>query len=344
MRDSNETSLHFIGRKVNKDIFSEAGALLLSESMVITQEHLATLENRGIILTEDDLAAEIFALEDLASPQAKIVDDAVQYVNEIFNEVRETKKVPLAEIRKSVIPAIHEMTQATQLIRLFAALQAKDDYTYRHNIAVGTMSNLLGGWMGLDHRDLLQLTAAAFLHDIGKTLIPDEILNKPGALTAEEFAIMKNHTVFGYEILKDTVGVNHRQALVALQHHERMDGSGYPLGITAEKIDLFSRIVAVVDIFHAMTSKRVYRDPAPFNEVLDQMEKDAFGPLDPSITKMFVEKMMHSLIGSPVVLTDDRKGIVVMLNPHDLTHPLIRTEDGYVDLSKDLSVHIKRIF
>lgn len=337
-------SAQLIGRKVNKDIFSDAGTLLLSESTVITQEHLMMLENRGISLAEEDLATKAFSPENPPSPQAKIVEDAVQYVTEVFREVRETRKVPMTDIRKHVIPAIHEVTQATQLIRLFAALQAKDDYTYRHNIAVGAMANLLGGWMGLDHRELLQLTAAAFLHDIGKTMIPDEILNKPGALTAEEFAIMKKHAVFGYEILKETAGVTHRQALVALQHHERMDGSGYPFGLTHDKIDSFSRIVAVVDIFHAMTSRRVYREPAPFNEVLEQMEKDKFGPLDPAITRLFVEKMMHSLVGSPVVLTDDRKGVVVMLNPHDLTHPLIRTEAGYVDLSKDLSVHIKRIF
>src|SRR5690606_28020956 len=95
----------------------------------------------------------------------------------------------------------------------------------------------------------------------------------PGKLTDEEYAIMKKHTIYGYEILNDTVGISHRQALVALQHHERMNGSGYPMGIKRDNIDLFSRIVAVADIFHAMTSNRVYRTHSPFYEVLTEMEE-----------------------------------------------------------------------
>src|SRR5690606_23577733 len=154
---------------------------------------------------------------------------------------------------------IQNVSENTNVLQLFVALQAKDDYTYRHNIAVGALANLIGNWMNLDHQALMQLTTAALLHDVGKVLISESILNKPGKLTDEEYAIMKKHTIYGYEILNDTVGISHRQALVALQHHERMNGSGYPMGIKRDNIDLFSRIVAVADIFHAMTSNRVYR-------------------------------------------------------------------------------------
>src|SRR5690625_7353760 len=134
----------------------------------------------------------------------------------------------------------------------------------------------------------MQLTTDVLLHDVGKMLVPEEILNKPGQLTEEEFQEMKNHTLYGYEILKDTVGVNHRQALVALQHHERMDGSGYPLQLKRDEIDLFSRIVAVADVFHAMSSNRVYQERSPLYEVLAEMEREVIAKLDPEITYLFI--------------------------------------------------------
>jgi len=181
------------------------------------------------------------------------------------------------------------------------------------------------------------------LHDVGKMLIPEAILNKAGKLTAEEFAMMQKHTVYGYEILKATVGVTHRQALVALQHHERINGSGYPSGIKKDDIDLFSRIVSVADVFHAMTSNRVYQNHFPFYRVLSEMERDMYSGLDPAITMLFIEKTMNALIGDSVLLTDGREGTIITVPKNDPTRPLIQVGDNFVDLSKDLSLQIKQI-
>ncbi len=109
----------------------------------------------------------------------------------IFEQVRETRSFALADLRNNVIPIIQESAiQGTPLIELFASLQAKDDYTYRHHIGVGAISSLIGSWLRLGHKDLLQLTTAALLHDVGKMLIPEAILNKPGQLTPEEGVIL----------------------------------------------------------------------------------------------------------------------------------------------------------
>ncbi|MGE7225474.1 HD-GYP domain-containing protein [Paenibacillus sp. PDC88] len=252
-------------------------------------------------------------------------------------------KIPLADLCTNIVPIIHEVSDVTNLLGLFAALQSKDDYTYRHNIAVGAISSLIGKWQGLDRQELTQLAAAAMLHDVGKIFIPQHILNKPGKLTDEEYALMKNHTVFGYELLKKTAGIHHRQALAALQHHERMDGSGYPYGLKQEEIASFSRVVSVADVFHAMTSTRAYRTPSPFYEVLFQMEKDTFGALDPAITRLFIEKIMNSLIGHSVLLTDGNEGTILMVKPHDPAHPLIQVGNRFIDRSKDGSLLIKKI-
>lgn len=327
-----------LGKKVIRPIYNEQGELLIPKQTIITYEHVMMLVEQQMTLTDQDVTDEGFEQHYL------MIDETVEQVGEIFDTVRKTKKIPLAELHKDIIPMIHQASHDHQLLHLFAALHAKDDYTYRHNIAVAALANLIGHWMKLPRQELLQLTTAALLHDIGKMLIPEHILNKPGRLTDEEFDMMKKHTIYGYQLLKDTVGITNRQALVALQHHERIDGSGYPFGLKKNKIDLFSRIVAVADIFHAMTSKRVYRDPAPFYEVLWQMEKDMFGALDPYITRLFIEKTMNGLIGYTVQLTDGRIGKILVVPPHDPTRPLVQVGQQFIDLSRESEIRIEKIY
>lgn len=328
-----------IGKRINRNIYSITGELLVPASTVITYDHIILLEEHSITLHSEDV-------KDIGtdfSEHSQMIDETVIQVREIFGDIRKSRKVPLVELRENVVPMIHEASDSKHLLQLFSALQAKDDYTYRHNIAVGAISNLIGKWMNLETQELLQLTTAGLLHDVGKMLIPESILNKPGKLTDGEFAIMRKHTVYGYDILKETVGITYRQALVALQHHERIDGSGYPLGIKEHEIDLFSRIVSVADVFHAMSSNRVYRDHSPFYKVLEEMEKDMYSTLDPKITLLFIEKTMNSLIGSTVRLTDGRNGTILMVPKNNPTKPLIQVEDEFIDLSKDTSLQIEQI-
>jgi len=334
-----------IGKRVQRHIFSNRGVLLLSAHSVITREHIELLLRHGIQLSKQDIEGyEEPSTEQKKDHVEEEIHHSVQRITEYFDSIRLTKKVPLADIRENIIPALYETSRSATLYQLFMAMQARDDYTYRHNLAVSMFSNLRGGWLGMDKQELAQLTTAALLHDVGKMLVPDYILNHPGKLTPEQFDEVKKHTVYGYEILKSTTGVTHRQAMVALQHHERLDGSGYPYGLTASKIDLFSRIVSVVDVFHAMTSKRVYRDASPFYEVLLQISKDAYGPLDPRITNLFIRKIMATLTGQQVMLTDGRTGVIVMVPEHDPTRPLVQVDGQYIDLAKELSVHIRQIF
>lgn len=329
-----------VGKKTKRNIFSPEGVLLIRLATQLTERHIQLLKQHGINLTSWDV--ETGDTLDTTVPQYMYIEHAVEEVKDLFEEIHHTRQIPLADFRQKIIPIIHDTVQKENFFNLFTSLQAKDDYTYRHNIAVGVLANLLGSWLGLEKKQLLQLTTAALLHDVGKMLIPAEILNKPGKLTGEEFEMMKKHTIYGYELLKNTTGISHRQALVALQHHERLDGSGYPFGITEEKIDLYSRIVAVVDVFHAMISKRVYRDASPFYEILIAMERDAFGVLDPKITKVFIEKVMNYLVGHSVLLTDGREGKIIMIHSNEPTLPLIQVGEQFVDLRRE-SLRLEKI-
>lgn len=330
---------NIIGKRCKRNIYSEEGELLVPISTVITYDHVIILEEKDITLHTSDVQD----IGDAFDQHVVGIEETVDKVRHVFAEIRKTKEIPLADIRKTVIPMIHEKSEKMAVLQLFQVLQAKDDYTYRHNLAVGAISNLIGKWMGLEQKELYELTTAGLLHDVGKMLIPEPVLNKPGKLTDEEFALMKDHTVYGYEILKETIGITHRQALVALQHHERMDGSGYPHGITKDKINLFSRIVAVADVFHAMSSSRVYQNKSPFYRVLSEMHRDMFGKLDPEITLIFINKTMSSLIGNSVQLTDGRIGKILMIPTNNPIEPLVRVDEKFIDLSKETDLKIEQI-
>lgn len=307
--------------------------LLSAEHIRLINQHKITLESHDVVQLD---SAEFFQLA---------IDDCTAAIENIFEQLRhnKNKRIPMLEVRNEVIPFIQQVSEKNDFYGVLAALQSKDDYTYRHNVSVGILSTLLGKWLKLKPEDLSMLTIAATLHDIGKMRIPDELLTRPGPLTAEEYQLMKKHTTYGYEMIRDTIGTNHLQALVALQHHERMDGSGYPFGVLGNRITDFSKIVAVADVFHAMTSDRFYRKASPLYEVLLQMEENVFGKLDPYICRVFINKLMQSMIGNEVELTDGRTGKIIMILATDPLRPLVNIDDDFIDLSKHRSIGIMRV-
>ncbi|AWV34149.1 MULTISPECIES: HD-GYP domain-containing protein [Paenibacillus] len=330
----------FIGKQLVANLFNDKGVFVLPALTLLSAEHIRLIRQHKITLESHDVvqldSAEFFQLA---------IDDCTAAIENIFEQIRhnKNKRIPMLEVRNEVIPFIQQVSEKNDFYGVLAALQTKDDYTYRHNVAVGIISTLLGKWLKLKSEDLSMLTIAATLHDIGKMRIPDDILTKPGPLSDEEFQLMKKHTTFGYEMIRDTVGTNHTQALVALQHHERMDGSGYPFGVLGNRITDFSKIVAVADVFHAMTSDRFYRKAAPLYEVLLQMEESVFGKLDPYICRVFINKLMQSMLGNEVELTDGRKGKIVMILATDPLRPLVNIDEDFIDLSKHRSLGIVRV-
>ncbi|WP_238403175.1 HD-GYP domain-containing protein [Paenibacillus mesophilus] len=334
---------HLMGKRLLRDLFNSKGVLLIAAATVLDTGHADILEDHGMMLTVRDVEDVGHDASMSAELLAASLDEAVAVVKGVFEHIRNTRQIPLAELRTRVIPVIRHTTDRLHLFQMFTMLQAKHDYLYRHSVAVGAVSMLLGKWLRLSEAELLQLTTAAVLHDIGKTQIPVELLNKPDRLTEDEFETMKRHTLIGFEMIKKTVGTTHRQASVALQHHERIDGSGYPFGLKSDKIDLFSRIVAVADVFHAMTSKRVYRDPSPLYEVLKQMETNAYGTFDPAVVTVLIRKFMQALIGYEVMLTNGTKAKIVLIHPHNQTRPLVQSGERFIDLSKEYSVHIEQV-
>jgi putative nucleotidyltransferase with HDIG domain len=186
------------------------------------------------------------------------------------------------------------------------------------------------------------LTQAGLLHDIGKMLVPKHIISKPSRYTQDEFDEMKMHTINGYQVLKD-MNLDIRVKYAALMHHERCDGTGYPNGFKSNQIEEFSKIVAIADVYDAMTSNRTYRNAiCPF-DVVENFERDGFLKFDPGYLLVFLERIIQSYLHNAVRLNDGREGEVVMINKLSLSRPVIRCGSTFIDLSKEPKLYIEAV-
>lgn len=326
-----------LGKIIKHDIVNAYGVTIIPARTKLHTDHLLLIDKHGI-----DPGSMIFISES-GEKCSKTIHKASGVLKEMFEMTGRSHKIPVMDIKKNVIPMIFQAAEHSNVFELLEAVKAQDDYTYQHNVGVGVLAVTIGKWLKLSESQLTALSLAASLHDIGKVKIPMELLNKPGKLTDAEFQLVKQHTIYGYEILKETVGIGHRIALTALQHHEREDGRGYPLGLKGRKIDYFSKITAVADVFHAMSSKRPYHDALPFYDVVSQMKKGAFGELDPHIVSVFLANITGKIVGKKVRLTDGRIGEVVYVNPQGGEASLIKTETDFIDLEKDTRLHIQEV-
>lgn len=300
---------------------------------------LDTIRNGNAIQDHTPQIAVNKKLEDIS----KKIDDASRQMEEIFDIVAKTGVVPVGEIKNDILPVIRQAAKIPHIYHLFYELKAQDEYTYRHTVCVGIISTLIGKWLNLGQSELNDLTLGATLHDIGKARIPANILNKPGRLTQEEYIEMKRHTAYGYRMLKDIPELNERVALIALQHHEREDGGGYPFSLRSEKIDDLAKIVAIADVYHAMSSSRVYHQAEPFHIVISQMQNDVFGKFNPKIMLVFLYRIMDSLVGRRVLLSDGEEGTILMVDPFEPLRALIKTGDTLVDLRLNRGLRISRV-
>ena len=173
------------------------------------------------------------------------------------------------------------------------------------------------------------LTLCGLFHDIGKVQIPDEILNKPGKYTDEEFALIQQHPVTSYNLLR-YLSIDERIKKAALMHHERCDGSGYPQKLKADQIDDFAEIIAIADVYDAMTAARSYRSPlCPF-QAIDMFEKDGLQLYSPKYILTFLNRIANTYQNNRVLLNNGQSANIVMINAKHLTRPMIQLDDGSV--------------
>ena len=214
-------------------------------------------------------------------------------------------------------------------------LRNSDEYTYSHCLNVAFICLYIAKWLNYNNDVMNAVLQAGLLHDVGKCRIPNDILNKPTSLSNEEFEYMKKHTIFGYRMLEGVSDVRPSTAMAALEHHEKINGKGYPLGIKAEKIHLYGKITAVADIYDAMTSNRVYHKRSSPFQVFHILEDLIYaGSLDPVIVFSFLSNLAGYYVGDRVRLSNGQEGYVVFINPRCISKPIIQTDSNILNLEE----------
>ena len=255
---------------------------------------------------------------------AKICARSKQAVTSMFHEARMGHSVDTVGAQRLVEEISSSVSRNPGALISLARLKTADDYTYMHSVAVCALMIALAKQLGLDEAQTRSAGIAGLLHDLGKAVMPMEVLNKPGKLTDAEFAIIKSHPEEGHRMLLASTGVDPVALDVVLHHHEKTDGSGYPKHLKAEQISLFAKMGAVCDVYDAITSNRPYKsgwDPA---ESMRRMAEWTTGHFDPVIFQAFVKSLGIYPIGSLVLLKSGRIGVVVEQAEKSLLTPSIK--------------------
>jgi len=242
----------------------------------------------------------------------------------MFQEARMGKALQLDEISTLVDEISLSITRNPEAFLSISRLKTKDNYTYLHSVAVCALMIALGKQMVLDQALMKDLGMAGLLHDVGKMMIPDEILNKPGSLTDEEFILVKSHPLQGWEILQGSAGVCDMAFDVCLHHHERVDGKGYPDKLSGEALSVFARMGAVCDVYDAITSVRCYKPGWEPAEAIRKMAEWQEGHFDSTVFHAFVKTIGIYPAGTLVKLKSTRLAVVIEQSGKSLITPIVK--------------------
>ncbi|RWZ54899.1 HD-GYP domain-containing protein [Halobacillus fulvus] len=346
------------GDTLGKTIFNENGQALLHSGATFTELVIKRLRNYDItyVYVDEPGTEDIEAAYPISE---KLRMEAIHSIKGAFRSVKNPKRgrqeYVTQKSRASMIEIVRslmtELQSHKEVLSLLSDVFTYDDYIFTHSLNVTMYTLALGKQLQLPTRRLEDLGLGAILHDVGKMNVPKEILLKEGKLSREEFETIQHHTEAGFEILRKAPNIPLTAAHCAFQHHERLDGSGYPRGLVSDEIHLYGKILAIADVFDAVTSDRIYRKAMLPHEGLEILYSGAGQLFDKEMVEEFRKCIAIYPNGVTVSLSDGRSGIVVRQNPHLCDRPVIRmfkengqaVEETYdLDLSKELSVVVAK--
>lgn len=345
------------GMKLGKTIYNDEGLVLLAEHVELTDKLINLMDRYGIdyIYVDDPRTSDI-VIPEVITDETRI--RALQELRNLFRDSLEesTRKKFTGSyhfgttFRNIMSMVIDDLSQHKDAMIMMMNLSASDNYLFQHSLNVCVYASMLGINHGYSREELMTLGLGALLHDIGKTQIPYKILQHPGKLTAEEYEIVKKHTEFGYKLLKDKANIPLVSAHCAFQHHERLNGTGYPRGLKDNEIHEYAQWIGIVDSYDAMTTHRAYRNAMLPHQAIERLFGGANTLYNQAKIEAFRDKIAIYPLGMTVRVNSGAVGVVVDINAHCPHRPVIRIlqeADGEelkapyeIDLSKHLTIMI----
>lgn len=345
------------GMVTAEDVLSYNNQLILPKGLILNDATITKLAFYSILQVRVEDATEdvIDSIDTEPSYTEKIrkSPEFIKFKKEFESDVDSFKNVINDVVDKGTPLDIDKLMNHTlnildpawttpNIFDMLHCMREYDDATYIHCMNVALICNVFARWLRLSEEEIRNATISGLLHDIGKTKIPDNIIKKPGKLTDEEYNTIKRHPQEGYMMLKSSSlpdGIRN----AVLMHHERCDGTGYPLGLTGDKIGAYAKIVSIADVYDAMTSARVYRGPlCPF-KAISLFESEGLQRYDPKYILVFLENVVNTYLLNKVRLNNGLVGKIVFINKEHLSSPTIQTDHGFLDLSIHPELNIEDI-
>lgn len=329
------------------DVYSE-GKILLAKNAAVSESIINKLKNTYIIDKvevylssdfDDNLKLKVKTVEELENTFTEFSSN----LENIFNSISTLEVSKIDEIKSFSQKIQNEFNAPGIVIKNILFYGSGNDPIYRHSVNVAAISFILGKWLGLNENELSLLTYSAILHDFGKMQISKDILNNQINLTSEEYEIFKTHSVISYRFVNQIPNIDPSVCRAILMHHERMDGSGYPLSAPEDKIHKFAKIIAIADLFDDVNSNRYSNEIKGPLESLKVIKEQSLTKLDCNYCNMFINQIINYFMGENVLLNDKRSCKVIQINMDDLTKPLLLDESEFLDLKKEKDLYVEAL-
>lgn len=325
------------------------GRVLVGKNVPLTETIIKRLKNSylyqriEVYFETQDTTEETNSSFKTVNEVNATLDELSNNLNDLFDNIETLKATGIDELRKFAIDIENELESTHALVKSIILNGSKSDTIYRHSVNVAAISSILGKWLELPGDQIKLLTYSALLHDFGKTKINQNILNKPGPLTKEELAQIKLHTVSAYNLVKEIPFLDKAVSYGVLMHHERLDGSGYPLGLKDNNIHTFGKIIAIADTFDAINSDRPYKiSSTPINALIT-LQQESLHRLDYHYCKVFLEHLLNYYTGENVLLNTNAVCKILNLNINDLSNPLLLSGSDLIDFRHHKNLQIQKI-
>lgn len=329
------------GMKLAEDIYSSSGVLVIGKESILDDkvlQRIETLHIHSLRVYQESNSRQEAEREKVY----KEYGEKVEIVKDIIHDLSTGKALDVSTVNEVTASLGTEFSDMNSVMTCLDQVKSIDEYTYAHSVNVSLLCMLMGKWLKLDDVRVNELLQMGLLHDIGKSQIEVGIVNKPDKLSPAEYEEMKKHTTLGYRILQKSQ-LSREVCMGVLMHHEREDGSGYPMAARGPQIPLYAKICAIADSYAAMTAARSYSTKqCPFT-AFKVLQDENFGKMDPTLLSTFFSNMAHYYIGNHVLLDSGETGEIIHINPRNLFRPLLRIDNSIVDLSVEQNLNIIEI-